>query len=72
MYNMFCTHTHTHTHTHTPTHINTHTHTHTHTHTVYHQHVSITVAPITRVTYKNIRNPNKLSKHTNELIVVTT
>jgi len=35
-------------------------------HTIHHQHVAVTFMTIFRVTYKNIRNPNDLSKCTRE------
>ena len=37
----------------------------------YHQHVPIAVSTITGVTYKNIRNPNNLSKCISEPLAVT-
>jgi len=40
-------------------------------HTVHHQHVSIAVATIVKVTYKNVRNPNSLSKCVSEPLDVT-
>ena len=39
--------------------------------TIHYQHVSIAVATIIRVTYKNIRNPNDLSKCTSDPLHVT-
>jgi len=39
--------------------------------TVHHQHVSITVMTVIRVTYRNIRNTNSLSKCLSEPLDVT-
>jgi len=38
---------------------------------VHNQHVSVTVAAIFWLTYKNIMNPNSLSTQTRELLNVT-
>jgi len=40
-------------------------------HTIHYQHFSIAVATIIRVTYKNIRNPNSLSKCISDPVHVT-
>ena len=40
-------------------------------HIIYHQHVSISVATIFKVTYKNIGNPNNLSKRISEPMDIT-
>ena len=40
-------------------------------HTVHHQHVSITIVIVIRLIYRNIRNPNSLSKCITEPLQVT-
>ena len=40
-------------------------------HIIHHKYVSIIVATNIRVTYKNIRNPNKVSKCVSEQLDVT-
>ena len=37
---------------------------------IYHQHVSIAVATIFRLTYRNTRNENNLSKHIREPLCI--
>jgi hypothetical protein len=39
-------------------------------HNIYHQHVSTAVATIFRVTYRNTRNANNLSKHISEPLCI--
>ena len=41
-------------------------------HTAHHQHVSVAVVPIIRVTYRNVRNANILSKPISKLLDVAT
>ena len=40
-------------------------------HTVHYQHVSITIIIVVRLIYRNIRNPNSLSKCITEPLEVT-